>query len=69
MKFVEESGTNLASASQTLYLGGDPGAKSKIDAAVKPTASTVTEPADRQLPESAVRNQSRNTADNAGKDD
>jgi len=69
MKFVEESGTNLASASQTLYLGGDPGVKSKIDAALKPTASTVTEPADRQLPESAARNQSRNTADNAGKDD
>ncbi len=68
MKFVEESGTNLASASQTLYLGGDPGAKSKIDAAVRPTTSTVTEPADRQLPESAVENQARNTADNAGKD-
>ena len=36
MKFVEDSGTNLASASQTLYLGGDPGAtKEKIEAAVK----------------------------------
>ena len=69
MKFVEDSGTNLASASQTLYLSRDPGVKSKIDAALKPTASTVTEPADRQLPESAARNQSRNTADNAGKDD
>jgi MscS family membrane protein len=67
MKFVEESGTNLASASQTLYLGGDPGAKSKIDVAVRPTTSTVTEPADRQPPESAVR--PRKAADNAGKDD
>ena len=69
MKFVEDSGTNLASASQTLYLSGDPGAKSKIDAALKPTASTVTEPADRQLPESAAQNKPRNTADNAGRDD
>jgi MscS family membrane protein len=69
MKFVEDSGTNLASASQTLYLGGDPGAKSKIDAAVKPTPSTVAEPADRQLPESAASNPARNTKANAGKDD
>jgi MscS family membrane protein len=69
MKFVEDSGTNLASASQTLYLSGDPGAKSKIDAAVKPTSSTVTEPADRQPPESTAQNKPRNTADNAGKDD
>jgi MscS family membrane protein len=69
MKFVEDSGTNLASASQTLYLSGDPGAKSKIDAAVKPTTSTFTEPADRQPPESTAQNKPRNTADNAGKDD
>jgi MscS family membrane protein len=69
MKFVEDSGTNLASASQTLYLGGDPGAKSKIDAALKPTTSTVAEPADRQRPESTTPNQSRNTRDNSGKDD
>jgi MscS family membrane protein len=69
MKFVEDSGTNLASASQTLYLSGDPGAQSKIDAAAKPTTSTVTEAADRQPPESAVQHQPRNTADNAGKDD
>jgi MscS family membrane protein len=69
MKFVEDSGTNLASASQTLYLSGDPGAKSKIDAAVKPTTSTVTEPADRQPQESTAQNKPRNTADNAGKDD
>jgi MscS family membrane protein len=36
MKFVEDSGTNLASASQTLYLSGDPGAKKEqIEAAAK----------------------------------
>src|SRR5580704_1351354 len=69
MKFVEDSGTNLASASQTLYLSGDPGAKSKIDAAVKSTTSTVAEPADRQLPESAPSNPPRNSGDKAGKDD
>jgi MscS family membrane protein len=69
MKFVEESGTNLASASQTLYLGGDPGAKSKIDAAVKAATSSVAEAADRQLPESAAPSQQRNTGDKVGKDD
>jgi MscS family membrane protein len=69
MKFVEESGTNLASASQTLYLGGDPGAKSKIDAAVKAATSSVAEAADRQLPESAAPSQQRNTEDKVGKDD
>jgi len=69
MKFVEDSGTNLASTSQTLYLGGDPGAKNKIDAAVKPTTSTVAEAAERQLPESAVPNLQQNTRDKAGKDD
>jgi MscS family membrane protein len=69
MKFVEESGTNLASASQTLYLGGDPGAKSKIDAAVKAATSSVAEAADGQLPESAAPSQQRNTEDKVGKDD
>ena len=65
MKFVEESGTNLAAASQTLYLGGDPASKKKIDAAVSPATSSVAEPADRQLPDSAERN----ARDKAGKDD
>jgi MscS family membrane protein len=65
MKFVEESGTNLAAASQTLYLGGDPASKKKIDAAVSPATSAVAEAADRQLPDSAARN----TRDKAGKDD
>ena len=65
MKFVEESGTNLAAASQTLYLGGDPASKKKIDAAVSPATSAVAEAADRQLPDS----EARNTRDKAGKDD
>jgi MscS family membrane protein len=39
MKFVEDSGTSLASASQTLYLSGDPAAKKdKIETAVKQVA-------------------------------
>jgi MscS family membrane protein len=71
MKFVEDSGTSLASASQTLYLGGDPASKKdKIEAAVKKTsdsASSATGSAGRSQPESAVR--PRNTGDNAGKDD
>jgi hypothetical protein len=69
MKFVEDSGTNLASASQTLYLGGDPGAKSRIDAAVKPAASSVAEAVERQVPESAAGNRARSSRENSGKDD
>jgi MscS family membrane protein len=43
MKFVEDSGTNLASASQTLYLGGDPGAKKEqIEAAVKKISPDIS---------------------------
>jgi MscS family membrane protein len=43
MKFVEESGANLASASQTLYLGGDPASKKeKIDAAAKKVAENAS---------------------------
>jgi MscS family membrane protein len=75
MKFVEESGTSLASASQTLYLGGDPAAKptsqkDKIDAVVKKAsdnASSATGSAGRSQSEAAVR--PRNTSDNTGKDD
>jgi len=41
MNFVEDSGTTLASPSQTLYLSGDPGAgKDKINAAAKNATST-----------------------------
>jgi MscS family membrane protein len=62
MKFVEDSGTNLASASQTLYLSGDPASKDsaskkdKIDTAVKQS-------------ESVLRNQPRDTGKNAGNSD
>jgi MscS family membrane protein len=73
MKFVEDSGTNLASASQTLYLSGDPASKKdKIDAAVKRAvngAASVPGSPERPQPESAGRNPNRNIAENAGKDD
>jgi MscS family membrane protein len=43
MKFVEDSGTNLASASQTLYLSGDPGAKKEqIEAAAKKISPDIS---------------------------
>src|SRR5271168_266118 len=71
MKFVEDSGTSLATASQTLYLSGDPGAKKdKIEEAVKKVsddASSAPGLAGLSQPESAGR--PRNTADNARKDD
>jgi MscS family membrane protein len=71
MKFVEDSGTSLATASQTLYLSGDPAAKKdKIEAAgkkVSENSSSAPGSAGRSQLESAVR--PRNTADNAGKDD
>jgi MscS family membrane protein len=70
MKFVEDSGTSLASASQTLYLSGDPAAKKdKIDAAVKKASdkASATDSVGHSESGSAVR--PRNTADNAGKDD
>jgi MscS family membrane protein len=42
MNFVEDSGTTLASPSQTLYLSGDPGAgKDKIMAAAKNASSSL----------------------------
>lgn len=73
MKFVEESGTNLAAASQTLYLSGDPASKKeKIDAAVKKAtdnASSAPSSSGSSQPESAASNRPRNTVDNAGKDD
>jgi MscS family membrane protein len=60
MKFVEESGTSLASASQTLYLSGDPALKKeKIDAVVKKVAehaSASQDSTDRPQSESASRN-------------
>jgi len=73
MKFVEESGTNLASPSQTLYLSGDSASKKyTIDAAVKKetdSASAVRSSPGRSQSESAGPNRPRNTGDNAGKDD
>jgi MscS family membrane protein len=53
MKFVEDSGTNLASPSQTLYLSGDPALKKdKPDAAAK----TITDARDgKTLPSLDVK--------------
>jgi MscS family membrane protein len=78
MKFVEDSGTNLASASQTLYLSGDPASqKDKSDTAVRhaalkrvtDNASSVPDPPGRPQAESAARNQQQDTGKNARKDD
>jgi MscS family membrane protein len=74
MKFVEESGTSLASPSQTLYLSGDAASKSKkekIEAAVTKLdkASSVPDSPERSQSESAVPSKSRNTGENDGKDD
>jgi MscS family membrane protein len=72
LKFVEDSGTNLASPSQTLYLSGDSGAgKDKIDASVKRAADAASVSGSPQPPlaESTGRNPGRNTTDNARKDD
>jgi MscS family membrane protein len=73
MKFVEDSGTNLASASQTLYLSGDPASKkSQIDTALKKeteNTSSAPQSSGRPRSESAARSQQRDTGKNAGKDD
>ena len=54
MKFVEDSGTNLASASQTLYLSGDPASKKdKVEAlAKKATDNTSSEQKSTDNPQS-----------------
>jgi len=68
MKFVEESGTNLASASQTLYLSGDPASKKeKLDAAAKKAAentSSSQDATDYPQSESAPRNPKRDAEKN-----
>jgi len=68
MKFVEESGTNLASASQTLYLSGDPAStKEKIDAAAKKVAENASSSQDSTNPpqsDSASRNPKRDAEKN-----
>jgi MscS family membrane protein len=64
MKFVEESGTNLASASQTLYLGGDPASKKEtIDAAAKKMAENASSSQD-----STDEPQSESTSSNPKRD-
>jgi MscS family membrane protein len=78
MKFAEDSGTNFASPSQTLYLSGDSASKKDmIDSIVKQGAvqkatedtSSVPNLAGRPQSEAAVRNRQRNTEEHAGKDD
>jgi MscS family membrane protein len=72
MKFVEDSGTNLASASQTLYLGSDPASKKeKLDAALGGTAdkaASIPSSPEAAQQNSTGRGPKRNTADNLGKD-
>ncbi|MGA8765069.1 MAG: hypothetical protein WB562_19530, partial [Candidatus Sulfotelmatobacter sp.] len=61
MKFVEDSGTSLASPSQTLYLSGDPAAQPgrRLSAfeATADGASSVRGSADRSPSQSGTRNQ------------
>ncbi|MFZ0818169.1 MAG: mechanosensitive ion channel family protein [Candidatus Sulfotelmatobacter sp.] len=68
MKFVEESGTNLASASQTLYLGGDPvSTKEKLDAAAKKVAENASSSqgsTDHAQSDSALQNPKRDAGKN-----
>jgi MscS family membrane protein len=69
MKFVEDSGTNLASASQTLYLSGDPASKKdKVEAlAKKATDNTSSEQKSTDNPQSESASRSGKT--DAGKND
>jgi MscS family membrane protein len=62
MKFVEDSGTNLASSSQTLYLSGDPAKKDKIAAASKQVTAvaSVGDATDRQPSQSEAQDQKPN---------
>jgi MscS family membrane protein len=68
MNLVEDSGASFASASQTLYLGGDPGStKGKIDAAVKKATGKASVPGstDGTQSQPALHEQ----RENSGKDD
>lgn len=58
MSFVEDSGTNLASPSQKLYLSGDPGSK-------RPSNSDRSESAAQQIADSALATRPR-PAEKAG---
>ncbi len=73
MRFVEESGTTLASPSQTLYLSGDPAlARKQIDAAATKAADDApSAPAstDKAPAESTSRGQKANAGKNAGRED
>jgi MscS family membrane protein len=67
MGFVEESGTTLASSSQTLYLSGDP-ALMKDTTGVKLKQMSDLGPSDHPQLESALLGQKANTEGDAGKD-
>jgi MscS family membrane protein len=71
MRFVEESGTTLASASQTLYLSGDPGSTKDPAGAAKKvsehTSSVQTSTSRSQL-ESTLHLQRPDTKQNTAKD-
>jgi len=72
MRFVEESGTTLASASQTLYLSGDPGStKDPAGAAKKVSEHTSSVPSStsRSQLESTLHLQKPDAKQNTGKDD
>jgi MscS family membrane protein len=71
MKFVEESGTTLASASQTLYLSGDPGSTKDPAGAAKIVSehtSSVPSSTSRSELESTLHLQ-KHAKQNTGKDD
>jgi len=75
MNFVEDSGTTLASSSQTLILSRNSGLKKekeKTDAAAKnalDSASARQDSTNRPQPESALPNQKPLAGDKTGKDD
>jgi hypothetical protein len=67
MNFVEDSGTRLASPSQTLYLSGDAGTgKDKIKGAAN--ISSRQGPTDHTQSEPAVRNRKPDDEKNLSKD-
>jgi MscS family membrane protein len=67
MGFVEESGTTLASPSQTLYLSGDPALAKETTQAAKRISDA--RPGDRPQPEEASPSQRANARKNLEKDD
>jgi MscS family membrane protein len=69
MNFVEDSGTRLASPSQTLYLSGDPGVGKDQIVAPANRVSSLQDPPDHARSEPAARNQKPDGGKNARKDD